>query len=79
MDGVSNHQTILLQLDYVTEKVLGSFKFNHAWIKENDFHRLVLDNWHHYDPNLDEATMVQFVASLKHCVVTWGRERKKSN
>jgi hypothetical protein len=77
--GSLDHCPILLQLEKEDEKPPGPFKFNHAWIGEEDFHRLIYDNWKPFNPSTGETAMSQFVANLKHVkklVANWDKNEK---
>ena len=58
-------------------KPLGPFKFNHALLKEEDFRRLINENWKLFDPLMRKATMFQLIFNsnkVEKLVACWEKK-----
>jgi len=53
-----DHFPIVLELIKDGEKTMAHFKYNPSWYEEEDFQRLVKDNWKHYEEGLGEISSV---------------------
>jgi hypothetical protein len=70
---------IILELGNDGEKPRATFKYDPSWYEE-DFQRLVKDNWKHYE-DLGEVVGVQFASTLrlvKEKAAQWANERHKT-
>lgn len=70
---------IVLQLDSGREKVKYPFKFNHAWLDDENFKFMVKDKWLEMNMVRSDSLMLSLMIklkSLKSCVLKWDKERK---
>jgi hypothetical protein len=76
--GESDHHPIYLEVEGRSKKPTSPFKFNSAWLKEEEFMSLAKDIW---TPLVqEEQAMVQFVRNLKNikkAIVEWARKKKQ--
>eukprot|EP00253_Pinus_taeda_P004952 PITA_04952 len=76
--GLSDHSPILLEILGPQAKPKAPFKFNHTWLQDQDFHRLVSKYWKSH-PISREATAARGfcknLQELKHIVINWAREK----
>jgi hypothetical protein len=61
--GESDHDPIFMEVAVNTRKPTSPFKFNSAWMKEEEFINLVKETW--IPLNQDERETVQFARNLK--------------
>jgi hypothetical protein len=75
--GESNHHPIFLEVVGGSRKSMSPFKFNSAWLKEEEFLNLVKELW---NPIIQEEwAMVQFSQNLflKKATIDWARKKKQ--
>jgi hypothetical protein len=66
--GIYDHMTIMLNIEKGCLKPLTPLKFNHDWMKENDFGKLIADAWTHLRDIPRSSYMHQMVINIKHSV-----------
>ena len=79
-DTISDHSTFLLELVLNGTKVFYPLKFNHSWLKENEFKGMVRSEWSKLD-TLSQGSiiniLVQKLSILKKSVINCEKERKQ--
>jgi hypothetical protein len=75
---ISDHSAVCLQLEAFGEVSHFPFKFNHAWLKEEDFIRLIKSFWTNYRGCFETSASNFLVTKLKHlkkAVIQWQKEK----
>eukprot|EP01018_Ginkgo_biloba_P010712 Gb_14385 [translate_table: standard] len=67
------------RLDFSRRKPPSPFKFNYAWLEEEDFVHIVTDKWVRYDGSLGESACIQCATNLKRLkqAASWWAHQKK--
>ena len=65
IDGGSDHNSILLQMDLSEPKPSTPFKFYLGWMNEPDFKEIIIKEWDTFNPLLNGGASRQFVDALK--------------
>lgn len=76
--GLSDHSPILLEILGPQVKPKAPFKFNHTWLQDQDFHKLVSDFWRTHPIDREASIARGFcknLSDLKHIVINWAREK----
>ena len=63
--GMLDHLLVLLQIQNPETKPAAPFKFNHAWMKEEDYHKLIGNTWKPLEGNPNVSYMKQLAESLQ--------------
>eukprot|EP00253_Pinus_taeda_P027374 PITA_27374 len=78
--GISDHSPIHLEILGPLAKPKSPYKFNHTWLQDQDFIKLVSDFWQTHPINR-EATLARGfcknLLELKHIVISWAKEKNK--
>jgi len=77
--GVSDHCPIFLEMRGRRRKPPSPFKFNHIWLKEESFQKLVQDLWVHRPQKSMEFAGSHFHQNLKRIkqtTLTWAHEKR---
>eukprot|EP00253_Pinus_taeda_P012292 PITA_12292 len=78
--GLSDHSPIHLEILGPLAKPKAPFKFNHTWLQDQDFIKLVSDFWQTYPINREASLARGFcknLTKLKHIVINWAKEKNK--
>lgn len=62
------------------DKPASYFKFNYAWLEEDEFKDLVKSMWILYDYSRPTSTTIQFLNNLKwtkNSIISWAADRRK--
>ena len=79
--GISNHLPVCLQLEVRISNLHYPFKFNHIWLEDHDFKKMVRDFWGPCSGYLEDSTMQRMVKKLtdmKKVVVGWEMEKNNN-
>jgi len=77
--GISDHSPILMQILGPHLKPKAPFKFNHLWLLDQSFSKLVTDFWKAHPIDRESSMARGFVKNLtelKHIVINWAKEKK---
>eukprot|EP00253_Pinus_taeda_P008313 PITA_08313 len=78
--GLSDHSPIHLEILGPLAKPKAPFKFNHTWLQDQDFIKLVSDFWQTHPINREASLARGFcknLTELKHIVINWAKEKNK--
>eukprot|EP00253_Pinus_taeda_P027637 PITA_27637 len=78
--GISDHSPIHLEILGPLAKPKAPFKFNHTWLKDQNFTKLVSDFWQTHPINREASLARGFcknLSELKHIVINWAKEKNK--
>eukprot|EP00253_Pinus_taeda_P004659 PITA_04659 len=78
--GLSDHSPIHLEILGPLAKPKAPFKFNHTWLQDQDFIKLVSDFWQTHPINKEASLARGFcknLTELKHIVINWAKEKNK--
>eukprot|EP00253_Pinus_taeda_P031947 PITA_31947 len=78
--GISNHYPIYLELSGPTTKPKSPFKFNHGWLQDPSYIKLVKDFWTHNPIDRSDSLAKGFcmnLSQLKHLSIEWAREKNQ--
>jgi len=76
---VSDHLPIVLQLDFGLSYKHYPFKFNHHWVEDDDFQKLIRGHWKRDRVGGGGSTMEALsdnLLSMKHIMKRWERHKK---
>ena len=59
--GLSDHLSVLLQIQNPETKLAALFKFNPNWMKEEDYRKMIGNTWRPLEENPNVAYMKQLV------------------
>jgi hypothetical protein len=62
--GISDHMPILLEIDTKGSKTPSLMNFNHVWLNEKEYERLVWKTWTHMDEEDGQSYMHRFAVNI---------------
>ena len=80
--GISDHSPILLELVGLFKKPPAPFKFNNGWLKDADYHELVVDHWSY--PPVEEGyshaqAFIDNMKNIKKSTILWEKEKAQKD
>lgn len=78
--GLSDHSPIFLEILGPHHKPKAPFKFNHIWLQDQDFMKLVSDYSKAHPINREASLTKGFcknLSELKHIVINWAKEKNR--
>lgn len=80
--GISDHYPIYLELSGPNKKPKAPFKFNHGWLQDPSYIKLVKDYWTQNPIDRADTLAKGFcmnLSQLKHRSIEWAREKNKQD
>eukprot|EP00253_Pinus_taeda_P026585 PITA_26585 len=80
--GISDHYPIYLELSGPNKKPKAPFKFNHGWLQDPSYIKLVKDYWTQNPIDWADSLAKGFcmnLSQLKHMSIEWAREKNKQD
>eukprot|EP00253_Pinus_taeda_P005582 PITA_05582 len=80
--GISDHYPIYLELSGPSKKPKAPFKFNHGWLQDPSYIKLVKDYWTQNPIDRADTLAKGFcmnLSQLKHRSIEWAREKNKQD
>eukprot|EP00253_Pinus_taeda_P035172 PITA_35172 len=80
--GISDHYPIYLELSGPNKKPKAPFKFNHGWLHDPSYIKLVKDYWTQNPIDWADSLAKGFcknLSQLKHMSIEWAREKNKQD
>eukprot|EP00253_Pinus_taeda_P006660 PITA_06660 len=77
--GISDHSPIILEILGNHQKPKAPFKFNHTWLQDQSFTKLVTDYWRTHPIDRESSMARGFVKNLtelKHIMINWANDKK---
>jgi len=72
---------VWLEIEGGSKNLSNPFKFNATWLSDDEFRKIVKDNWVGYDLGTSLSAVVHFVANLKpikQLVIPWALAKRAS-
>lgn len=77
--GISDHMPIYLDIQGPIKKPKAPFKFNHTWLKDPSYIKMITDYWQSHPINGPESLAKGFcrnLSEIKHLSIVWAREKQ---
>jgi hypothetical protein len=78
--GISNHLPIILEVSKASLKMSLPMKFNHDWLKEEDYQKMVEETWCPMSEDVSQSSMKQFsenIGKIRKATISWANDFKK--
>jgi len=70
--GVTHYMPIVLEVSKAGPKIPLPMKFNHEWLKEEDYNKMIEETWHPLSEDAGQYFMQQFYENI-------GKNKKSHN